>query len=320
MAYPRYLDAFKSGALRRRADEARALLEKCVLCPKKCGTNRLRGEHGFCRTGANAYVCSFFAHHGEEPPISGQNGSGTIFFSRCNLRCLYCQNHRFSQLNEGREVSAAELAGYMLKLQSLGCHNINFVTPTHVMPQILEALLLAAKEGLHLPLVYNSSGYDSTEALALLDGLIDIYLPDMRYADDAVAEKYSSAPGYTGRNRSAVKEMHRQVGEASFDEKSNIAKGLIVRHLVLPEDLGGTEDIFAFIAHSISRNTYVSLMSQYFPCFEAPRHPPLDRRLTLEEYERAVELLHSHGLHNGWVQESGGLRRFAGTNIKSNIT
>lgn len=319
MAYPRYLDAFESGILQHKADEARALLEKCSLCPKKCGINRLRGKHGFCRTKENAYVCSFFAHHGEEPPISGQNGSGTIFFSRCNLRCLYCQNHRFSQLDEGREVSAAELAGYMLQLQSLGCHNINFVTPTHVMPQILEALLLAVKDGLRLPLVYNSSGYDLADTLALLDGVIDIYLPDMRYADGALAAKYSSAPGYADHNRSAVREMHRQVSEASFDEKGNITKGLVIRHLVLPEDISGTEETFGFIAHQISQDTYISLMSQYFPCFEAPRHPPLDRHITFEEYEHAVTLLHAYGLRNGWIQESRGLKRFAGTNIKRNI-
>lgn len=319
MAYPRYLDAFESGRLKQSADAALKILERCLLCPKKCGSNRLKGETGFCRTGRWAFVVSAFAHHGEEPPISGTCGSGTIFFSRCNLRCIYCQNYQFSQLDEGGEVHAGELTGMMLELQDLGCHNINFVTPTHVMPQILEALIPAIEKGLRLPLVYNTSGYERPEVLKLLDGIIDIYLPDMRYADSALSAKYSAAPHYAEANRDSVREMYRQVGEAAFDPEGLITKGLIIRHLVLPENIAGTKETFAFISREISPSTPVSLMSQYFPCFEAPKTPPLDRRITLEEYEEAVCLLHQYGLENGWIQESGGLKRFAGIHIKRNL-
>jgi putative pyruvate formate lyase activating enzyme len=319
MAYPSFLDAFNSGALRKKAEAAMKRLSSCAICPRKCGVDRLKEETGFCRTGSQAIVCSYFSHHGEEPPISGENGSGTIFFARCNLRCAYCQNYSFSQLKEGREVSCEELAGYMLELQESGCHNINFVTPTHVMPQILNALLLAAQKGLRLPLVYNTSGYELPEVIRDLDGIIDIYLPDMRYADNDAAVRYSGAPDYPEFNQKSVKEMHRQVGDAQFDEKEVIKKGLIIRHLVLPGDIAGTEKIFRIIAQEISPETSISLMSQYFPAFEADKTPPLDRSITLEEYEHAVQLLKKYGLENGWVQESGGLKRLAGIHIKRNI-
>ncbi|HAJ56206.1 MAG TPA: radical SAM protein [Candidatus Omnitrophica bacterium] len=319
MALPSYIDAFKSGGLHKKAETALSMLESCAICPRKCGINRLKDEKGFCRTGRNALVCSYFAHHGEEPAISGTKGSGTIFFSRCNLKCLYCQNYDFSQLEEGRKAGASELAGYMLELQELGCHNINFVTPTHVMPQILEALILAVRDGLHIPLVYNTSGYELPEMIRLLDGIIDIYLPDMRYADNAHAARYSLAPDYPEFNQRSVKEMFDQVGIAKFDENDIIERGLIIRHLVLPQDLSSTEQICAFIAKKLSPQVYISLMSQYQPCFEAESNPPLDRRITREEYARAVSSLKKYGLENGWVQESHGLERFAGTNIKRNI-
>jgi len=309
MAYPSYIDAFKSGALHKKAKIARSMLESCCICPRKCGINRLNDKRGFCRTGKNAIVCSYFAHGGEEPRISGSRGSGAIFFSRCNMRCVYCQNCNFSQRDEGKEVSADELASYMLKLQKEGCHNINFVTPTHVMPQILEALILAIEGGLSIPLVYNTSGYELHETIELLEGIIDIYLPDMRYTKDDFAVKYSNAPGYPEFNKNAVREMFRQVG----------TKGLIIRHLVLPENISGTADIFSFICRELSPKVYISLMSQYFPAFEADSYPPLDRRITLEEYEASIELLKKYGLENGWIQESGGLKRFAGTNIKKNV-
>ncbi len=308
-ACPNYIDAFKSGALRKKADIARSMLESCCICPRKCAINRLKDEKGFCKTGKNPIVCSYFAHGGEEPVISGSRGSGTIFFSRCNMRCAYCQNCNFSQGDEGKEVSTGELAGYMLELQKEGCHNINFVTPTHVMPQILEALILAIENGLKIPLVYNTSGYELPEIIGLLDGVIDIYLPDMRYAENGLAIKYSNAPGYPEYNKNAVKEMFRQVG----------VKGLIIRHLVLPENIAGTEEILSFISRELSPKAYISLMSQYFPAFEADNYPPLDRRITLEEYEAAAQLLKKYGLENGWIQESGGLKRFAGTHIKKNV-
>lgn len=319
MAQSRYLEAFKTKTLHQKAKTAWQMLERCVLCPRKCGVNRLEDERGFCRTGRKAVVCSAFSHLGEEPPLSGTRGSGTIFFSHCAMRCVYCQNYSFSQQEEGTEVSAEELSRHMLSLQDEGCHNINVVTPTHVMPQILKALILAVEQGLKLPLVYNTSGYELPEIIRLLDGIVDIYLPDMRYADEANAVKYSAAPSYPELNRKSVQEMHRQVGVAQMDNEGIIRQGLIIRHLVLPEQIAGTEEIFAFIARGISPQTHISLMSQYFPAFEAHRYPPLDRRLRLEEYEAAVELLKKYGLTNGWIQESGGLQRFAGTNIKRNI-
>ncbi len=318
MAYPSYIAAYKEGALAQKTREALQMLEHCTICPRQCGSNRLRGEMGFCRTGRLAVICSYFAHHGEEPPISGERGSGTIFFSGCNLGCLYCQNYQFSQKDEGRPMEARELADCMLSLQKEGCHNINLVTPTHVMPQILEALLLAVGGGLNIPIVYNTSGYERAETLKILEGIVDIYLPDMRYANEEPARLYSHASDYPGVNRTAVKEMHRQVGVAVFDDEGIIHRGMIVRHLVLPQDAGGTEDILRFIAEEISRKTYISLMSQYFPAYLANQHPPLDRRLRLEEFEYAVACLKKFGLDNGWVQEAGGLQRFAGIHIKRN--
>jgi putative pyruvate formate lyase activating enzyme len=318
MSAPSYIAAFHSGALRARMDEALQRLVACFLCPRKCGVNRLHDERGYCATGRRAIVCSTFAHHGEEPPVSGDNGSGIIFFSRCNMRCVYCQNHHFSQSEEGKAVSAEELARFMLDRQEEGCHNINLATPTHVMPQILEALVLAVPQGLNIPLVYNTSGYELPEAIALLDGIVDIYLPDMRYADAATAQKYSDAPDYPAHNQAGILAMHRQVGVARFNEDGTIARGLIIRHLVLPGGLSETKAILDFIAREVSQETYISLMSQYFPTFQAHEHPPLDRRLYLDEYEKAVGMMQEAGLHNGWIQEAGGLSRFNGTNIKRN--
>jgi putative pyruvate formate lyase activating enzyme len=319
MALPGYLTAFKTKKLHKIVAEAKAHLISCDLCPRKCGVDRTKNELGFCRTKAQAVFCSYFSHFGEEPPISGSRGSGAMFFSRCTLKCVYCQNFHFSQLDEGREVSSQELANYMCELQNEGCHNINVITPTHVMPQILEALLLAAENGLHIPFLYNTSGYERAEILHLLDGIVDIYLPDMRYADPSLAARYSEAGDYPQNNQEAVKEMFRQVGTASFDDCDLITRGIIIRHLVLPKNIAGSEAIFSFIAKEISQNTYISLMSQYHPCFEANQHPPLDREISLEEYENAEAMLKKHGLNNGWVQESGGLKRLKGIHIKRNV-
>src|SRR3989338_9484248 len=208
----------RSIALKERASSVGRLLERCELCPRKCGVNRLKNERGFCRSGRNPIIYAYQAHFGEEPPLSGYNGSGTIFFSNCNLRCIYCQNFKFSQMGEGREVSSARLAAIMLELQQEGCHNINLVTPTHFMPQIIEALYQATEKGLSMPIVYNTSGYESVEILKLFDGIVDIYLPDMRYADDSIAHRYSSAIEYIGINGAAVTEMYRQVGDLVVDE------------------------------------------------------------------------------------------------------
>ncbi len=319
MAAPRYRAALDDGTLKERTQEAVSLLGACRICPRQCGIDRLKDERGFCRTGRQAVVCSAFSHLGEEPAVSGRRGSGAVFFTHCTMRCVYCQNSRFSQEGEGRAVSARELADTMLRLQDDGCHNINVITPTHVMPQILEALYLAAQEGLDIPLVYNTSGYETAQAVRRLDGIVDVYLADMRYNEEDPSVRYSGAPGYPRHNREAVREMFRQHPVALFDGDGLMTQGLILRHLVLPGDIAGTEEVFSFIAKELSPEVRISLMSQYFPAYEACRHPALARRITLPEYEAAAALLEKYGLVNGWVQESRGLQRFAGTHIKRNI-
>lgn len=317
--YPSYLEPYHNGKLAKLAGQAYSLLESCSICPRNCGVNRLKGETGFCRTRLLAKAYSFMPHHGEEPPISGARGSGTIFFSGCNMHCCYCQNYEFSQEGEGREVGEEELAGFMLKLQGLGCHNINLVTPTHILPQILKALLLAIPQGLKIPLVYNTSGYELSSSIKMLSGIVDVYLADMRYGDDASGLKYSDAPDYPKYNQEAVKQMHQQVGLVELDREGVIRKGLIIRHLVLPEDISGTEKVLRFIRDEVSADTYISLMSQYLPCYKAHNFKELSRRLASEEYTRAKELLREYGLENGWTQDSRGLARFAGVNIKPSL-
>jgi len=297
-------------------DAAFKLLESCCICPRKCKVNRLKGEKGFCRIGLKPKVCSFMPHHGEEPPISGERGSGAIFFSGCNMACAYCQNYQFSQLDEGKEVEFEELANYMLQLQEMGCHNINLVTPTHVMPQILKGLQIAISKGLKIPIIYNTGGYELPEIIKLMNGIVDIYLPDMRYADNDMAIKYSAAKDYPEFNRTALKEMHRQAGVAKFDGEGIIKKGVIIRHLILPNNISGTEKIMRFIAKELSTDTYISLMSQYFPCYKTNKISELSRRITYEEYEEAKCIMEKHGLYNGWTQDGHGLERFAGVNIK----
>jgi putative pyruvate formate lyase activating enzyme len=242
-------------------------------------------------------VYSSGPHHGEEDPLRGTRGSGTIFFSWCNLRCVYCQNWDISQRGAGQEVGPEELAGMMLALQGLGCHNINLVSPSHVVAQIISAVEIAARNGLRLPLVYNTGGYDSPEALALLDGIIDIYMPDMKYGDSGIARRYSRVRNYVETNRAAVTEMHRQVGDLALDAQGIAQRGLLVRHLVLPGNLAGTGQVLAFIAREISPDTYLNLMDQYHPCYRAGENPPLDRALRREEFEAALALAARHGLH-----------------------
>jgi putative pyruvate formate lyase activating enzyme len=293
-AYRRLLE---TGRLAERVTQARERLRRCHVCPRHCEVNRLEGELGFCLVGSRPFVASHGPHFGEEEPLRGRRGSGTIFFSSCNLRCVYCQNYEISQLREGTVISPAELADMMLSLQDLGCHNINLVTPSHQVPQILEGLLLAAERGLSIPLVYNTSSYDDLETLRLLDGIVDIYLPDFKYADAAVALQYSKAPAYPDIAKAAIKEMHRQVGDLVIDEQGLAVRGVLVRHLVLPGGLAGTADVMRFLAEEISKDTYVNVMDQYRPCFEAYRHPPLDRRITREEFDDAVRLAKASGLH-----------------------
>ena len=295
---PAYGRLLATGELKKRVQAAYQRLENCDLCARYCHVNRTQTIEGaVCRTGERAVVHSFGPHHGEEKPLSGWQGSGTIFFSWCNLRCVFCQNWEISHKGMGREVTPEEIAEMMLDLQAQGCHNINFVSPSHVVAQIISAVYLAVQRGLHLPLVYNTGGYDSLEALRLLDGIIDIYLPDMKYGDSTLARQYSKARDYTSINQTAVKEMYRQVGDLVIDESGLARRGLLIRHLVLPEELAGTEEVLAFIASDISTNTYVNIMDQYTPCYRADEYPPLGCRLGDEEFAAALELARKYGLH-----------------------
>jgi putative pyruvate formate lyase activating enzyme len=282
-----------------RARLAVSRLQSCEICPRRCRVDRLHGERGYCRIGRLARVASFSPHFGEEPPLVGQSGSGTIFFSGCSLACVFCQNYDISQMDHGQDASAEVLARMMLALRRLGCHNINFVTPTHVIPQILEALVLARDGGLNVPLVYNSSGYDSVETLRLLDGIFDIYMPDAKYGSDESALKYSCAPDYTSTMKAAIREMHRQVGDLKLDEEGLAVRGLLVRHLVLPGGLAGTAEVVRFLAEDISKETYLNIMAQYRPEYNACRSPELNRGITAKEYAEALHLAERAGLGRG---------------------
>jgi putative pyruvate formate lyase activating enzyme len=293
---PGYLKLHKEGKLTKRIEALWAKLESCDICPHKCGVNRLRDEKGKCQTGKKAKVSSFGPHFGEESPLVGRYGSGTIFFAHCNLFCIFCQNYDISHLGEGYEVEREKIAELMLSLQNLGCHNINFVTPTHVTPQIVKALPFAIEQGLNVPLVYNTGGYDSVDTLKLLDGIFDIYMPDLKYSDDNIAQRYCNAKDYAKAVRLAIKEMHKQVGDLVIDERGIALKGLLIRHLVLPEKLAGTYYAMKFIAEEISTNTYVNIMDQYRPCYKANDYPPLDRRITREEFARAVKIARDFGI------------------------
>lgn len=319
MPSPSYLKLHTSAELEKRAKACYMLLESCVICPRKCRVNRLKNERGFCRVGKLAKVFNYQPHHGEEPPISGTNGSGTIFFSSCNMHCVYCQNYTFSQQDQGKEVGEEELAQMMLTLQAKGCHNINLVTPTHQMPQILIALKIAADSGLKIPIVYNSSGYELSEVIKLLEGVVDIYLADLRYGDEPAGAKYSKAKDYPKYSQEALKEMQRQVGVAEIGADGMIKKGLIIRHLVLPNGLSGTEKIMRFISKELSPETYISLMSQFLPTYKAAEFKELNRRLTFKEYQEAKEIMEKYRLSNGWIQEAHGLEKLAGIHIKPNL-
>lgn len=293
--------------LTRRTNQACSRLSECDLCPRQCGTNRLRGEVGFCGAGADLRVSSAFPHHGEEPAISGQNGSGTIFFSHCTLRCLFCQNHQISHGGHGEEWTEAQLAEEMLLLQNRGCHNINLVTPTHYVPHILRALQIAIPKGLAIPIVYNTSGFDTLSTLLLLDGIVDIYLPDIKYADNTRAKSLSSCEKYVAANRLALKEMWRQVGPLVVDQSGVAAQGMIVRHLVLPQKMAGSESSLAWLAQELGREVAVSLMAQYSPRHRADELDHLNRRITREEYLEAVAALDRAGLSEGWIQDWQGM-------------
>lgn len=286
----------KINDLNERAEKVWKLLNPCRVCPRKCGVNRnLSKSQGFCKMGRRLKISSFRPHFGEESCLVGQRGSGTIFFSSCNLACVYCQNYEVSQLRMGQEIEIKELAQIMIYLQNLGCHNINLVSPSIWVPQILKAILIAKREGLWVPIVYNTGGYDSLETLKFLEGVIDIYMPDIKYSDDQIGLKYSLVPDYWRIVKRAVKEMYRQVGDLVI-EKGIAVRGLLIRHLVLPNNLGGTLKVMRFIA-SLSKNSYVNIMDQYYPAYNAFRYPELNRLITSREYQEAVEIARSFGLH-----------------------
>jgi len=294
---PGYLALLGSGELERRVAEAWHRLERCGICPRRCGVNRRQTPEGaVCRTGPLARVASYGPHFGEEAPLVGRHGSGTVFFSWCNLKCQYCQNADISQLGAGRELEPEELAAMMLQLQEMGCHNINLVSPSHVVPHILAALLQAASSGLRLPLVYNTGGYDALETLQLLDGVIDIYMPDMKYADEAVGQRLSKVANYPEVNEAAVLEMQRQVGELQCSNEGIARRGLLVRHLVLPHGLAGSEVVFRFLAEQVSPRTYLNVMDQYRPRHHAADIAELSRRITGEEYLAALRAARAAGL------------------------
>jgi putative pyruvate formate lyase activating enzyme len=295
---PAYLALSRSGELARRAARAVEGLSACNACPRACGADRTAGGPSVCLTGRYAEVSSYFPHHGEEDCLRGWRGSGTIFFTKCSLRCVFCQNYDISHARQGRETPPERLAEMMLELQAMGCHNINFVTPEHVVPQVLEGLALAADAGLRLPIVYNTSAYDTVETLRVLDGIVDIYMPDFKMWEPAQAKRYLRAEEYPEVARAAIREMHRQVGPLRFDENGIALRGVLVRHLVMPGEVAGTPEILRFLAEEVSPDTYVNVMAQYHPEGQVSRErfPEINRRITLQEFREAVELAASLGL------------------------
>ena len=302
-----YIKAYNSGRLQEALRRASLWMKKCTLCPRLCGVDRTADERGFCRTGRRAVVASFGPHYGEERPLVGKSGSGTIFFSHCNLFCVFCQNHDISHGGAGTPAGPEELAGVMLSLQRAGCHNINFVTPSHVIHAIMEALVLAVEGGLKVPLVYNCGGYERVAALKLLDGIVDIYMPDFKFWSVETSRDLMNAPDYPERARAALKEMHRQVGDLVMDRSGVARRGVLVRHLVMPNGIAGTGEVAQFLAGEISAGTYINIMDQYHPCWEAFGNRRISRRITPEEYRAALEAARRAGLtrfddrHRHWV-------------------
>jgi len=292
-----YLTTYEQGLFGERTADAYRMLCVCSVCPRKCSVDRTVGQEGFCRAGGLPEISSYGPHFGEERPLVGTHGSGTIFMTHCNLGCIFCQNYEISRLGQGQTITFNELSRIMVELQRRGCHNINFVSPSHFVPQILEALPKAIEMGLSVPLLYNTGGYDAVETLKLLDGVFDIYMPDFKYAESDVARQYSQAPDYPEVVRMALKEMHRQVGDLEMDEDGIALRGLLVRHLVLPEGLAGTREAMHFLATEISNNTYVNIMDQYFPCGDIiPAGSPLARRITRKEFMEAIQIARNEGL------------------------
>lgn len=303
---PSYIKLLNSGELKNRADLCDEYLKSCSICPRDCKTNRKENKLGFCLSGYYPIVSSYTRHFGEEPVISGTKGAGNIFFGNCNLRCVFCQNYEISQnykSEQQNEVTFERLAEIMLDLQNQGCHNIGLVSPTHFSVQIIKSIYIAASRGLHIPIVYNSNGYDSPEILRLFEGIIDIYLPDFKYGANESARLYSKADNYFESVKISLKEMHRQIGDEMIYEEGILKRGLIIRHLVLPNDLSETEEVFKFITGELSPNVHVSLMSQYYPTFRSEDHILLSRKIREREYEKTIALMEEYNLKNGWIQE-----------------
>ncbi len=303
---PSYIELYEKGELKLRAEKAFEAYRNCNVCPHHCRVDRFTSELGTCLSGVDPVVSSYTLHFGEEPVISGTKGAGNIFFGNCNLKCIFCQNYEISQNYKEEEkhiVSIEKLAGIMIELQEKGAHNIGLVSPTHFVPSILKSLLIAAEKGLKIPIIYNSNGYDSVEMLKLLDGVVDIYLPDIKYGRDEYGRKYSNGENYFTFAKEAVKEMYRQTGNILQIEDGIARRGLIIRHLVLPNDLSETGEVFKFISEELGRDVHLSLMSQYYPVHRAFKEILLNRKLREREYEKALELLDKYGLHKGWVQE-----------------
>lgn len=299
-SYPSYLELYRTGELELRMEALNSLLSPCRLCPRDCLARRVEGDVGVCRASNDLKVASAFPHFAEEPPLVGRQGSGAIFLSHCNLRCVFCQNFEISHEGEGEEVSPDAFARLMIQLQRKGCHNINLVTPTHYAAQIVSALPIAIAAGLEIPIVWNCGGYESEEVIRLLDGIVDIYMPDVKYSEDPCSKEYSRAPHYFDYAKAALKEMHRQVGDLRMNASGIAERGLLIRHLVMPGGVAGTERVMRFIAQELSKDSYVNIMDQYHPCYEAWRYPEINRRITGAEYVEAVAIALSCGLHRGF--------------------
>jgi putative pyruvate formate lyase activating enzyme len=297
---PSYLRLHKNGELDERIERFSKILESCELCARKCGVNRLEGEKGYCRSGQELIISSFGPHFGEEPELVGRYGSGTIFLTNCSLLCIYCQNYEISHLGYGEKVSIDKAAEIMLNLQKMGCHNINLVTPTHFTPQLVKAISVAAARGLMLPIFWNCGGYENIETIKLLDGIVDIYKPDIKYSESEPSKKYSNAPDYFERCKEVVKEMHHQVGDLKIDSEGLAFRGLLIRHLVLPNNLAGSDKVLEFLREEISKECYVNIMAQYRPCGKAYEYKELSRRPTQIEYLRVVDYAKKIGLHRGF--------------------
>jgi putative pyruvate formate lyase activating enzyme len=297
---PSYITLHEKGELRQRIKLLKEFLKECRLCPRECRVNRLDGEAGVCQAGSELMVSSAFPHFGEEPPLVGYQGSGTIFLTHCNLRCIFCQNYDISHLGGGERITSSDMARNMIRLQEMDCHNINFVTPTHYAPQIVGSFPEAIEKGLRLPIVYNCSGYESMEVIRLLEGIVDIYMPDVKYLDEKHSKRFSNAPDYPEVIKKILKEMHRQVGDLTTNAKGIAERGLLIRHLVMPNEVASSEAVFKFIAEEISVHSYVNIMDQYRPEYRAHEYPEINRRITHKEYMEAIQWAKLYQLYRGF--------------------